>query len=349
MKKIITLTILCAFLIIGAEISNAAVKNVQMLPVFSADSNQQNKLWVGTFQLVWNDFMDEVIKGPIQFKDGTPVDAQKLNKQEFKKSMISQDSYYTAWGRTNLALKAKIEKAIMAKFGEKSAVLDKIDWNDPYNAYLFYAMLKKDFKYSTKFDNLPAEKFGSAKEEIPYFGISKMSRPNLYEGVDVLFYNNPFDYAVVLKSDKDKVILYRTNDNKSFDKFFNDIQNKTKKYKGSKKFVAGDLLKVPNITVKQDVKYTELCAKPIIGTNLYIDNALQTVELNMNRRGVKLKSEAVIDANFMSMPITIKEKGRNFFFNNTFVMFMQENDKIMPYFAIRVKDMDLYKYTGVID
>ena len=69
----------------------------------------------------------------------------------------------------------------------------------------------------------------------------------------------------------------------------------------------------------------------------------------MTRRGVKLKSEAVIDANFMSMPIKVKERGRNFFFNNTFVLFMKETNKNVPYFALRAKDMDLYKYAGEVD
>lgn len=353
MKKIIALTMLSALLIGNSLINSTAqaktTPSVQMLPAFSSVTKSENRLWVGTFQIVWNDFMNEVVKGPIKFQNGNPKNADLLNNQEFKKSMISQDSYYSAWGRTNLALKAKIEKALMAKFGEKSALLDKIDWNDPYNAYLFYAMLKKDFKYNVKFENLKNEKFGNGKEQIPYFGLSKLSPSYLYNGVDVLFYNSPFDYAVTLKSPKDKVILYRTITNKPFAKSYNDLQAKAKNYKGDKKFIAGDELKVPAMTIKQDVKYTELCGKPILSTNLYIDNALQTVEFNMNRRGVKLKSEAVIDANFMSMPIEIKKNGRKFYFNNTFVMFMQENDKEMPYFALRVKDMDLYKYTGKID
>lgn len=31
----------------------------------------------------------------------------------------------------------------MAKFNETSDILDKIDWEDPNNAYLIYSMLKK--------------------------------------------------------------------------------------------------------------------------------------------------------------------------------------------------------------
>ncbi len=349
MKKIISITMLFTALLFTTSGYTSAAQSLQLLPVYSAASKQENKLWVGTFQLVWNDFMNEVVKGPIKFKGGNPADADLLNKQEFKKSMLSPESYYTAWGKTNLALKKKIEKGIMAKFGEKSDVLDKIDWKDPHNAYLFYAMLKKDFKFKNRFDILKEEPFNASKNNIPYFGINEFSKPYLHENVDVLFYNNPFDYAVALKSYKDEVILYRTNSNKSFDAAYGDVVKKSKKYKGNKKFITGDKLKVPYMSVKQNVEYPELCKKQIEGTNLYIDKTIQTVQFDMTRRGVKLKSEAVIDANFTSMPLEVKDRGRNFFFNKTFVIFMKENNKEVPYFAARVQDMDLYKFSGKVD
>ena len=37
------------------------------------------------------------------------------------------------------------------KFNEKSDLLDMIDWTNPNNAYLFYAMLKKQFDYEKRF------------------------------------------------------------------------------------------------------------------------------------------------------------------------------------------------------
>ena len=69
----------------------------------------------------------------------------------------------------------------------------------------------------------------------------------------------------------------------------------------------------------------------------------------MNNTGVKLKSEAAMSIMTMSlMPEMKKQRGRNFYFNNTFALFLKEKDKSMPYYAMRVKDMELYKYTGEI-
>ena len=216
-------------------------------------------------------------------------------------------------------------------------------------AYLFYAMLIKNFDFQSRFDMLENGTFANSQEQIPYFGIDKKSRDTLYDKVHVLFYNNPFDYAVSLNSDKDEVILYRTSTKKDFLSLYNILEQKSKKFKGNKAFVAGDQLKVPYMSIKQDTSYDVLCGKEIANTDrLYIDKALQTVQFNMNNKGVKLKSEAVMNIMTMSMPIMVAENGRNFFFNDTFVLFMKEKDKSMPYFAIRVKDMSSFKYTGEI-
>ncbi len=352
MKKIFAITILTAGIMLSGLILNSvAAKSakVQMLPVISEETKTQNTLWVGTFQLVWNEFMDNIVHGMVLFKDGTPETAKLLNQQEFKKSMLSENSYYTAYGKTDLELKKQIEDAIMEKFGEKSDILDKIDWNDSSNAYLVYAMLLKDFKFTTKFDMLKKEKFGKSTYKVQYFGIDKESRQNLYEGVRVLFYNNPFDFAVAMQSDIDEVILYRTNSSKSLNDIYNELEHKSKKYRGSKKFAPGDQLKVPFMSVKDSVNYKELCNNEILNTDrLYIAQALQTVDFNMDNSGVRLKSEAAMDIKVMSMPLTVKERGRNFFFNDSFVIFMKEKDKQLPYFAAKVKDMDMFKYMGEV-
>ena len=347
-KTIVITTVLTLAMLAGG-FACAKTKNnsVEMLPAFSSEFKQQDRLWVATFQLAWNEFMNNIVKGYIMFNGGTPQDVKILNRQEFKKNMLSDDSYYTAYGRTSLALKKQIEDAIWNKFGEKSELLDNVNWNDPTNAYLIYSMLLKDFKFTKRFDILGVEKFARSKQKVQYFGIDKNSSQNLYDGVNVLFYNNRFDYAVSLKSDKDEVFLYRTNLNFNFEDLYNDLKIKSQKYKGSKKFTAGDRLKVPFMSLKAKTSYPELCNKEILHTNkLYISQALQTADFNLNNTGVKLKSEAIMDIKVMSMPLTVKQKGRNFFFNNTFVIFMKEKNQSQPYFAMRVRDIDLYKYTG---
>lgn len=349
MKKILSFFIVILMLSAFGGRANSQDTGVQMLAAYSQKPVSQNSLWVGTFQLVWNEFQDNIVKGPVKFKNYKSELANLLDKQEFKKSMISEDSYYVTYGETNLELKKRIENAIMSKFGEKSELLDRIDWTNPNNAYLFYAMLVKNFDFDKRFDNLGKSKFGMDKKQVDYFGVKKTSGSDLYDGVRVLFYNNPFDYAVSITSKNDEVLLYRTNSNKKYNELYKTLEKKSSKFRGNKAFVRGDVLKVPYMSIKQEVSYDELCGKEILNTDrLYIDKALQTVDFNMNNKGVKLKSEAIMNIMKMSLAPQVNDKGRNFFFNDTFVLFMREKGKSAPYFALRVKSMADFEYKGEV-
>ena len=76
-----------------------------------------------------------------------------------------------------------------------------------------------------------------------------------------------------------------------------------------------------------------------------ISQALETIDFKMDNEGVKLKSEAAI-AVTMSSLMPERVKPRDFNFDDTFVMFLQESDKIKPYFALRVDDVSLINKTG---
>ena len=99
------------------------------------------------------------------------------------------------------------------------------------------------------------------------------------------------------------------------------------------------------MSINQQTGFSDLCQKQIDGTDLYIDKTIQTVEFNMTRRGVKLKSEAAIAATCSLAPIE-DSNPRKFYFDDTFVLFLQEYDKKLPYFALRVYDLNLINKTG---
>ena len=137
MRKVF-LTMICLL----ALASNAfAVDNIGFVETFSTKSKAENKVWIGTFQLVWNDFVNEILNAPVEFVTGSQKKAKLLNKQEFTEDMLSEEAYYKTYGKTSLELKGEIENAIMEKFGEKSDILDQIDWNKPNGAYFLYVML----------------------------------------------------------------------------------------------------------------------------------------------------------------------------------------------------------------
>lgn len=315
--------------------------NIEVQPTMQTRTIAQDRVWVGTFQIVWNDFMDKIVHNTIRFREGTPTIVQELNKQSFKENQLSEKSYYTMAGKVKKNTKKQISKALKKKFNETSDLLDKLDLTARNDMLIVYAMLKKDFMFTQAFDKLGKSKFGE-DQEAEYFGIAHWSDKALGSGVKVLFYNSPEDFAVKLSTkDNDEVFLYKNDSNKPFTYLYEDMNKKANSYDGFKTFSNIDELKVPNLKFSQEKSFDEITGKRIMGTNLVINQAMETVKFNMNHKGVELKSEAAMTV--MKMSVMEDLKPRLFNFDDTFVLFLKEKDKNNPYFALRVNDITNYQ------
>ena len=303
--------------------------------VVSEYSTVQNKLWCVTFQLVWNELSEKFVKGPVNFVGGNPPIADELNKKLYTSEILSEDSYYTTFGKVSKKLKNQITKTIKKKFNEKSDILDMINWNAK-NSYLFYSILKKNFTFLTPFDRLTEDGFNGSVEKVKYFGIKENTKNNVRKNVTVLFYNSPDEYAVKLNTnEKESVILYRTEQVDTFENYFDFISKNSDMDKFSKK----DILLVPDIAVDKTITYDELCGKEIIGTNYMISQALQTIQFKLDNKGGSLKSEAAISVMETSLR-PLEETPRYFMFNKPFVLFLMEDGKEKPYYAMKVDSTD---------
>jgi len=341
MKKIL-LSTLCAIMLSGCAMS--ANSKLDILTLFSTKSSSSNKAWVGTFQLVWNDMKNSILKKDIEFVGEKPTsELIGLNKEEFNSSMLNENSYYTSYGAVSPKAKVKIETDIFNKFSEKSDIIDSFDWTEEVGKYYAYAMLKKEFEFFEEFDNLDKAKFNN-KGDFEYFGINENSKETLDKNVRVLFYNNKKDYAIQLRTvNDDLVLLYRTNSNDSFDKIYEKMNEKTQNFQGKRSFEDKDTLKVPNLKIKDKREYPSLTNKKIKGTDFYFSKAIETLQLELNNKGGKVKSEAGLMMETCSIEIEEKSKPRHFDFDKTFVMFLIDSGKENPYLALRVKDLSEFQ------
>ncbi len=340
MKKLISLLL---GLLLLSNITVSA-SDIEIQPTMNSRSNAQDRVWVGAFQLVWNDFMDKIVHNPIRFREGTPITVSELNKQDFTVEDISEASYYKYVGKVKKNTKKQIAKGIRKKFKESSDILDKLDLTPRNDLFIIYAMLKKDFEFVNAFDKLGTSAF---KDGIPaeYFGIdSKSDKYTLGRGVEILFYNDPSDYAVKLATTgKDEVLLYRNASNKPFNFIYSDMNKKTKSFTGRTDFKKVDELKIPNISLFEEKVFEELTGRRIMGTNLVINQALESIKFDMNHKGVKLKSEAGLTAEVTSLLPPEELVPRLFYFDDTFVIFLKEKEKNKPYFALRVNDITKFQ------
>jgi hypothetical protein len=116
-------------------------------------------------------------------------------------------------------------------------------------------------------------------------------------------------------------------------------------YKESKYFRSADTLKVPNIKFNKMHQYNELCNKIIKGTDgLYFSEALETLQFEMDNKGGKVKSEAIIiTSNEVKAVQEEKPMPRHFNFDKTFAMFLIDSNKNDPYMALRIKDLEEFQ------
>lgn len=200
-------------------------------------------------------------------------------------------------------------------------------------------MLKKEFNYLEKFSELPDDTFDNSEEKVKYFGIGVSTSKDASKNVEILFYNSNENFAIKLKTkENEEIILYKTTGiDKSFEENYNDIQEFKSKYNGEKVLQKTDILKIPYIMVNGEINYDELCGRIIKGTDTYISQALQTIEFNLNNIGGNVKSETVITGTYGST----QETGREFILNSDFILYLKEESKDKPYFALKVNNTDV--------
>ena len=328
-SKVIVL-ILCVSVVLSgivyatSVIYNNYIKNntnhkVNMNPTYQStlDENTINNLWVGTLDLAWKDLKEKTGLNKI---DVNSQIANDLNESAFTKEMLDSNDY-----------KINVERTAT-------------------NGYKIDATLNKELNFLEVFDNFSNDytqwTFGDSKEYIKYFGINNASLEKMDKNVEILFYNKissenlySNDMAIKLKTKEgDEIILYRTDDKKSFDEYYNDIQTKTNSYTGTREFSEDDELRIPYIRVNGLISYNDLYGKEIKNSNgLYIYDVIQNVNFSLNEKGCNLSSKASMVTEYLG----IGEETKYCYFNDTFILFMKEKDCDRPYFALKVDDSDI--------
>ena len=320
--------------------------NIQVVPTMR-DKIASDASWCGTFQLVWNDMKNEVVKMDIIFNPQEEM-ATNLNMEEFTENMISDEYYFKKYGIKTLELKKEIEDGIKAKFDQTSDILEDFDWsesaiNDP-DRYFFYVMLYRKFEFLKEFDKLDDGKFGKDYDNIKYFGINKNTKKEVRDQIDVLYYNSQEDFAIVLNTKTgDEVIFCKGPKGEDFKSIYDNMIDESINYTSNTYFTNVDEFKAPNLTFNEKREYTEFEGK-IFGTAdpLYpiaeIIKAVQSIKFSLDEKGGEIKSEAGIDMQKTSSALPSKpEEPRYFFVDDTFAIFLREKGQELPYFAGRIE------------
>ena len=308
------------------------------------DEITKDTAWCGTFQLIWNDLKNDVVKQDIVFNPQLKV-VENLNKGSLNTTQISDSSYYKAQGIPTQELKEQIENGIKEKFNETSDILDDFVFDGDPNKYFLYAMLKKEFEFENEFDELDDGKFGEYND-VEYFGINSNSNELLRNQVQVLYYNSKEDFAIkLLTKQNDEVIIARGNEGNTFNEIYNDVKNKQTTYQGNTELSEVDNLQIPKINFDVKKEFEELEDKEFETADreiMFIEKALQTIEFELDEKGGKVESEAGMMVNKMSA-LPEESEPREFIVDDTFTIFLQEEGKEMPYFCANIDDITKFQ------
>lgn len=355
MKKFLALFIVLIAVLVGGYLYNAnrtkndsaaeptTVTDFEIVPTMESVSKAKNQVYAGAFQLVWNDFMNELVKGPIKFLKNQPAMVDLLNKQKFTTNDIQESAYYKKWGEASPKLKKEIEDGIWEKFEEKSQILDSFDFTPEPFKYFLYVMMKKNLEYEKELGSLEPGKFEGSETLVKYFGILEESYGrNVKQTIGVLFYNNDKDFAVTLHSKQgDLIHLYKVNTDKTLAEIYKEMKEKTKSNYDRMQPV--DKFKAPKINFDKIQEFKELYNKPIKSytppiMEWEILKAMERIQFKMDEVGAKVVAEAAMMALGKSAAGPRSEpKPRYFYFTGPYAIFIQEPGKA-PYFAAYIKD-----------
>ena len=328
-----------------------AGEDISVVPTMR-DIISRNASWCGTFQLVWNDMKNEVVKRDIVFDPQVEI-AENLNKEEFNETMISEEYYYKTYGFKTIELKERIEKEILEKFNQKSDILDQFNWDkealsNANNRYFFYTMLYRNFEFQTEFTDLGKDKFGNQNQEANYFGIDETSNGKIKNQITVLYYNSQEDFAILINTkSNDEVIFCKNPEGNNFSLIYENMIKKEKAFKGETSLTNIDLFKAPKIDLDVLKEYEEIENKEFSmedGMIARIEKAMQSIKLTLDEKGGTIKSEAAIDMIVKSAARIEKiDEPRYFYVDDTFALFLREKGKEMPYFASRIEDITKFQ------
>ena len=317
-----------------------SVEGITVVPTMN-DTITADSSWCGTFQLVWNDMKNEVVKKDVIFNPQLDM-VKNLNKEDFNETMLSEDYYYKIYGLKSLALKEQIENGIKEKFNQTSDILNDFNWSEseldnPNNPnvrrYFFYTMLYRKFEFLQEFDKLDNGKFGNKYKDVQYFGIDENTKSSVGNQITVLYYNSKDDFAIIVNTKTDdEVIFCKSPNGSNFNEIYENMNNESNKYTGSRSFKNVDEFKAPNLEFDEKKEYTELANKEFKTADPYYDTAeiqkaIQTIKFSLDEKGGEIKSEAAIDMTIGVTSVPKADEPRYFYVDDTFAIFLREKGK----------------------
>lgn len=308
----------------------------------------RNLLWCGTFQLAWNEVCN-LIGEDVHFVEDPPMVAF-LNKKGFTAADLDDESYVALAGFVRDGIRAKIRAELQRKFKGRARpkLLPDMRLTPRPQDIIAYAYLFKHLQFARPFEKLnqPIDFQGT---EVPAFGIGpkyKSGHKKMYSQVSILDYSSPDDFIIELKTKAaaDKLILAKVTPAATLAETIAHVTSRCEKAAPAEA-ADGDILKVPKLNFDLTRSYHEILGcllvikNPDVAKDLLLLRADQNVRFQMDEKGVRLRSEAVMQ--FGCGAASAPRPRHIMIFDNPFLIMLKRAGAKSPYFALWVANVEL--------
>jgi hypothetical protein len=313
-------------------------QNTRMVPVLNVPLEESNMIWSVTFQLAWNELVENVIGEGILLESERAYSSE-LNLMKQKKESFDPDDYIAMVGMGRDGIVDKVNAELEKKFGEggKWKVESKVD----PESYLAYAFLKKSIAFAENFEKV-TKGLDFKGVKVQSFGIMEegdaVRRGKLEGQAEILYYKDDEEFIVRLKDKDDKEELYLAKLPEE-----DTLEGMLKKARSLEGTLAAmtryDRLNVPVVAIDMRKDYETLIGQYLLNKGFesyFIGSALQRMEFVLNESGAALKSKAEI-----VLDKSVPPPSKNLIFDDSFLLYMVEKGKSDPYLVIYVDNAEL--------
>ena len=348
------------------ERNSIEFKKTQIISTLSDQADKtKNLIWCPSFQIAWNElksYIHEDIK-----LDVTNELIENLNKSADYKTLLPQDSYYVFSGIIKEQDLNKIYSDIFDKFNVSLKIPELLEAQNNSLLFLSYFFMKIKFYKEFNQNNQPLIfNYSNATCEINSFGIladDEFKYNDLRDKVKILYIKEnaitkTFDEVIIDpdydESNEVQLVLAMTEFKNNLNETANYVIDKLKIFRSKKdkenelpqiinnvcesynhEFNSTDTLLIPNINFKITHDLTNIKNKVILNqslNNTKINNAIQVINFNLNRKGVELSSTAFINVGC---------KGGHFEFDQPFLIMLKSRHSDVPYFVLWIANDEL--------
>jgi hypothetical protein len=307
----------------------------------------KSAVWCLSFQLAWNAFKTDVVKGPVRLQNGGPV-VDRLNAAEPSAADLDTDSYYAAAGLIQDHILETIRGQMAKKFPDVSPLA--LSSTDPGTVALAYAYMKAGVRYQHMFFNNPnplvfTDSRGK-QTAVASFGITdrekyKDGQNESFRGqVRILWDADKRDqFAIDLSAETapNQIVLARVKRRESLAATLADLQQNMERAIHNR-LGDEDTLLVPNMYWHIEHRFRELegSDKRLLGpplAGLYLGEALQIIDFKMDRKGAEVASEAKLGF--------LDGGPARYHFDRPFLVYLKKRTARHPFLVIWVDNAEL--------